>query len=133
MDRRAKVFAIMNEKGGVGKTTTATTMAYLLAKENKKVLLIDFDGQANSTILMSNKNPNNIKVTISTILNNIINNDYVLPVYDYVIKCKGLDLVPSNANLFSLESKLSTVTFREYILKKFVDNVRDKYDYIIID
>lgn len=133
MDRRAKVFAIMNEKGGVGKTTTATTMAYLLAKENKKVLLIDFDGQANSTILMSNKNPNNIKVTISTILNNIINNDYVLPVYDYVIKCKGLDLVPSNANLFSLESKLSTVTFREYILKKFVDNVRDEYDYIIID
>lgn len=133
MDRRAKVFAIMNEKGGVGKTTTATTMAYLLAKENKKVLLIDFDGQANSTILMSNKNPNNINVTISTILNNIINNDYVLPVYDYVIKCKGLDLVPSNANLFSLESKLSTVTFREYILKKFVDNVRDKYDYIIID
>ena len=133
MDRRAKVFAIMNEKGGVGKTTTATTMAYLLAKENKKVLLIDFDGQANSTILMSNKNPNNINVTISTILNNIINNDYVLPVYDYVIKCKGLDLVPSNANLFSLESKLSTVTFREYILKKFVDNVRDEYDYIIID
>lgn len=133
MDRRAKVFAIMNEKGGVGKTTTATTMAYLLAKENKKVLLIDFDGQANSTILMSNKNPNNINVTISTILNNIINNDYVLPAYEYIIKCKGVDLVPSNANLFSLESKLSTVTFREYILKKFVDNVRDEYDYIIID
>lgn len=133
MDRRAKVFAIMNEKGGVGKTTTATTMAYLLAKENKKVLLIDFDGQANSTILMSNKNPNNINVTISTILNNIINNDYVLPAYEYIIKCKGVDLVPFNANLFSLESKLSTVTFREYILKKFVDNVRDEYDYIIID
>ena len=85
---KAKVFAIMNEKGGVGKTTTATNMAYLLGKQNKKVLLIDFDGQANTTMLMFNENPNSIGVTISTILNNIINSDYILPYYDYVIKSK---------------------------------------------
>ena len=133
MDKKAKVFAIMNEKGGVGKTTTATNMAYLLGKQNKKVLLIDFDGQANTTMLMCNENPNNIGVTISTILNNIINSDYILPSYDYVIKSKGINLVPSNANLFSLESKLSTVPFREYILKKFIDDIKEDYDYIIID
>ena len=129
----SKVIAIMNEKGGVGKTTTATNMAYLLGKQNKKVLLIDFDGQANATMLMGQENPNNIGITISTILNNIINSDYVLPSYDYLIKSKGINLVPSNANLFSLESKLSTVLFREYILKKFIDDVKEDYDYIIID
>lgn len=128
-----KVISIVNEKGGVGKTTTATTMAYLLGKMDKKVLLIDFDGQANATMIMSDKNPNKIEVTISTILNNIINNNYVLPTYDYIIKCKGIDLVPSNANLFSLESKLSAITFREYILKKFIDDIKNDYDYIIID
>ena len=129
----SKVIAIINEKGGVGKTTTATNIAYLLGKQNKKVLLIDFDGQANATMLMGQENPNNIGITISTILNNIINSDYVLPSYDYLIKSKGIYLVPSNANLFSLESKLSTVPFREYILKKFIDDVKEDYDYIIID
>ena len=59
-------------------------MAYLLGKMDKKVLLIDFDGQANATMIMSDKNPNKIEVTISTILNNIINNNYVLPIYNYI-------------------------------------------------
>ncbi|MDE6357052.1 MAG: ParA family protein [Eubacteriales bacterium] len=84
-------------------------------------------------MIMSDKNPNKIEITISTILNNIINHNYILPSYDYIIKCKGINLVPSNANLFTLESKLSTVTFREYMLKKFIDDIRDDYDYIIID
>lgn len=129
----SKVIAIVNEKGGVGKTTTATNLAYLLGKQNKKVLLVDFDGQANTSMIMQDKNPNNIKITIWNVLNEIINNDYIIPISDYVIKCKGIDLVPSNSNLFTLESKLTTVTFREYILKKFIDSVRNYYDYIIID
>ncbi len=133
MDTKAKVFAVMNEKGGVGKTTTATNMAYLLGKKNKKVLLIDFGGQANTTMLMCNENPNSLNITISTVLNNIIDNNYILPSEDYLIKTKGINLIPANANLFSLESKLSTVTFREYILKKFIDDIREDYDYIIID
>ncbi|WP_284345842.1 ParA family protein [[Clostridium] colinum] len=82
---------------------------------------------------MCNENPNSIGVTISTILNNIIDNNYILPSEDYLIKTKGINLVPANSNLFSLESKLSTVTFREYILKKFIDDIKNDYDYIIID
>ncbi|MBS5794597.1 MAG: ParA family protein [Clostridiales bacterium] len=129
----SKVIAIVNEKGGVGKTTTATNLAYLIGKQNKRVLLIDFDGQANATILIGNKNPNQITTTISTILNNIIDKNYIIEKEEVIIKNKGIDLIPSNANLFSLESKLTTIPFREYILKKLIDNIKGYYDYIIID
>lgn len=129
----SKVIAIVNEKGGVGKTTTATNLAYLIGKQNKRVLLIDFDGQANATILIGNKNPNQITTTISTILNNIIDKNYIIEKEELIIKNKGIDLIPSNANLFSLESKLTTIPFREYILKKLIDNIKGYYDYIIID
>lgn len=129
----SKVIAIANEKGGVGKTTTATTLAYLLAKKGKIVLLIDYDGQANSTLIMSDENPNNIKITISTIINYIIKGEELPPKKTYIIKSKGIDLIPLNANLFTLETKLSTVNFREYILKKFIDKIRVDYDYVIID
>ena len=129
----SKVIAITNEKGGVGKTTTGTTLAYLLSKKGKRVLLIDYDGQANSTLIMSDENPNNIKITISTIINYIIKGEELPPKETYIIKSKGIDLIPSNANLFTLETKLSTVNFREYILKKFIDKIRVDYDYVIID
>lgn len=129
----SKVIAIVNEKGGVGKTTTATNLAYLIGKQNKRVLLIDFDGQANATILMGNKNPNQITTTISTVLNNIIDKNYIIEKEEVIIKNKGIDLIPSNANLFSLESKLTTIPFREYILKNLIDNIKGYYDYIIID
>ncbi len=62
-------------------------------------------------MLMGQENPNNIGITISTILNAIINSDYVFLYYDYIIKTKGIDLVQYNENLFSLESKLSTIIY----------------------
>lgn len=127
----SKVIAIVNEKGGVGKTTTAVTVSYLLGKKQKKVLLVDWDGQANSTMLISEMEPSNISVTISNIILSIIN-ETELP-ENYIIHNKGIALIPANSELFVLERNLTNVNFREYILKKFIDNIREEYDYIIID
>ncbi len=129
----SKVIAIVNEKGGVGKTTTATTISYLLGKQGKKVLLIDFDGQANSTMIMGDKNPNEIEITISTLINKVITKDSLPQKEDYIIKNKGIDLIPANSNLFTLERNLCNINFREYILQSLIDEIKIDYDYIIID
>lgn len=130
----SKVISIMNEKGGVGKTATATTMSYLLAKKGYKILLIDFDGQANSTMICGISNPSSLKITISTLLNKIIL-DEELPNTSEYIYCSqnGIDLVPSNSDLFALERNLCGVNFREYKLKDYIDTIKEYYDYIIID
>ncbi|WP_099205796.1 ParA family protein [Scatolibacter rhodanostii] len=132
--KKTKVIAIMNEKGGCAKTTTATALAYVLSKQGKKTVLIDFDGQANSTLLMGVKNPNTLEVTISTLLNCIIAEEPLPALESYLVKTNcGVDLIPSNSQLFSLERNLAGVDFREYMLREYVDTIKNQYDYAIID
>ncbi|GAB6108353.1 Sporulation initiation inhibitor protein Soj [bioreactor metagenome] len=130
----AKIIAIINEKGGVGKTATATSLAHLLAKKGYNTALIDFDGQGHSSITLGVKNPNLLKMTINTIIRKIIE-DEPLPAPDsYIIKSKsGVDLIPSNYQLFTLERNLCNVDFRERILSQYVNTIKGDYDYIIID
>ena len=130
----AKVIATMNEKGGVGKTATATTLAYLLAKRGKKTALLDFDGQGHASIICGVKNPNKLEFTISTLLNNIITDEPLPQADEYIIHNQnGVDLIPANSQLFTLERNLCNVDFRETKLSEFVDTIKDSYDYIIID
>lgn len=132
--KKTKVIAIMNEKGGCAKTTTATALAYLLAKQGKRTALIDFDGQANASLLMGVENPNTLETTISTLLNCIIAEETLPLLESYLIKTDcGVDLIPSNSQLFSLERNLAGVDFREYMLREYVDTIKEHYDYIIID
>lgn len=130
----AKIIAIMNEKGGCAKTTTATALAYLLAKQGKKTALIDFDGQANSTLLMGVENPNAIGITISTLLGKVILEEQLPDPEEYLIHTgSGVDLIPSNSQLFALERNLISIDYREYILSNYVNSIRKQYEYIIID
>lgn len=130
----AKIIAIINEKGGVGKTATATTLAYLLSKRGHRTALIDFDGQGHSSIIFGVTNPNKLEVTINTLIRKLVE-DEPLPVPEsYIVKADcGVDLIPSNTQLFTLERNLCNVDFRERILTQYVDTIRDNYDYIIID
>lgn len=131
---KCKIMAIVNEKGGVGKTTTATSLAYLLAKQGKKTALIDFDGQGHSSLICGVPNPNKLEVTIATLLNKVIMDEPLPPLENYVFRGEnGIDLIPSNSQLFILERNLSNVDFREYKLKEYIDQIKDNYEYIIID
>jgi chromosome partitioning protein len=124
----------MNEKGGVGKTATATTLSYLLAKSGKKTALIDFDGQGHASIICGVENPNKLEVTISCLLGNIIMDEPLPEPDSYIFRGEnGVDLIPANSQLFMLERNLSSVDFREYKLREYVSTIRERYDYIIVD
>lgn len=130
----AKVIAIMNEKGGVGKSATATTLAYLLAKRGHKTALIDFDGQGHASIIYGVKNTNKLEVTINTLIHKIIEDEPLPEPDSYMLKTKcGVDVIPSNSQLFTLERNLCSVDFRERTLARYVDTIKDSYQYIIID
>lgn len=130
----AKIIAIINEKGGVGKTATATTLAYLLSKKGHRTALIDFDGQGHSSIISGVKNTNKLEVTINTLVRRLVEDEPLPPPESYIFKTKcGVDLIPSNTQLFTLERNLCNVDFREHILTRYVDTIKDSYEYIIID
>lgn len=126
----AKVIGLLNEKGGVGKSTSATAIAYILAKQGKKVCVLDFDGQGHATLLNGVQNANTLPVTIATLLNKVIMDEPLPEPESYLIRNNSVDLIPSNSQLFTLERNLCNVDFRERILKTYVDTIKDRYDMV---
>ena len=120
-----KVLGIVNRKGGVGKTTTATTLSYLLSKEGCKVALIDFDGQRHTTKLCGVTAPEQLSVTIYDILKCIVMNEELPDKESYMIRTEtGVDLIPANNKLDNFDKLMCDTDFAEYKLKEFVDTIR---------
>lgn len=128
-----KVMAIINQKGGVGKTTTCVNLGIGLADRGKKVLLIDADPQGSLTASLGYREPDTIEITLSTVMGNVINDIPVLPGDGILHYSDKVDLLPANIELFGLEISIINVMRREMIMNEYLDIVRERYDYILID
>ena len=123
-----KTIAIANQKGGVGKTTTAINLSACLAEKGKRVLIIDTDPQGNTTSGFG-IDKNNLENTIYELILGECS------ISDCIIKkvVDNVSVLPSNVNLAAAEIELIGIDKKEYILKKEVDYIKEEYDFIIID
>ena len=130
---KCKTIAIANQKGGVGKTTTAFSLGIALANNGKKVLVVDADPQANLTTYMGFYDEDNIPVNLSTLIERFIDDEEIKPEQAILHHKEGIDLIPSNLNLAMTETNLSNAMSREYAMQKSLKELKSIYDYIIVD
>ncbi|CDD59123.1 putative uncharacterized protein [Bacteroides pectinophilus CAG:437] len=123
-----RIIAIANQKGGVGKSTTAINLAACLAEKEQKVLIVDIDPQGNATSGLG-VSKDDVENTIYQVMLGTISAEDAIQkdVFD------NLDVLPSNVNLAGAEIELIDVENREYILKNILYDIKDRYDYIVLD
>jgi len=133
-----KIVAVMNQKGGVGKTTTTVNLASGLTRAGKKVLLIDADLQSNATVALGIKcrQKNNIECDIFSLLTSQC--DYQDAVVSRIMKSKNnknvlLDVIPATMALSGFDQLVRAIPSKQFLLKQMIQNIKSDYDYVLID
>lgn len=128
-----KVLALCSQKGGVGKTTSCVNLAVGLAKAGKKVLVIDNDPQGSMTASLGYHNPDELPITLATILTKIVEDEPFENTLGILHHQEGIDLIPANIELSGMEVSLVNIMSRELVLKQYIERMREEYNYILID
>lgn len=128
-----KTIAIVNQKGGVGKTVTAVNLAIGLANEGKRVIAIDLDAQGSLTVSLGYNEQDKMDTTVSTVLEKIIKDKPIAPSEGILHHEEGIDLLPANIELSGLEVTLVNTMSRESVLREYLKVINNDYDVAVID
>lgn len=133
MAKQATIMAIVNQKGGTGKTTTCENLGVGLAMEEKKVLVVDTDPQASLTISLGYPIPDKLSLTLSDMMQKVMMEEPIVPGEGILHHQEGVDLMPANIELSGMEVSLVNAMSRETILKQYLDTIKKDYDFILLD
>lgn len=129
----SKVIAICDQKGGVGKTMTAVNLGIGLARQGKRVLLVDVDAQGSLTASLGYQHPDQLEETLATVLGKVIEDKPLETGEGILHQEEGIDLLPANIDLAAMEVTLVNIMSRETILREYLSAIRNAYDVILLD